>query len=232
MQNSPTKLFVSSIKKGDLVESLNRKPYTFTMTSEMKSVSGDLLQKLIEEHGPQRFTKRELNASSDLFGERCALFYTPTECFPEEWVGHGNLDVTLPVATPSYYEFYESRLYQTPRFWVDLLQRATGKIRWTPFFPAHVTIIRYDSISLPYHFLHGAKALLDSLKVSTTGRSDGLYLHYFGAIVDDSPDHVQTEYRQQLVSHPSQARTRIIVSQSNLSGPGLRVITDTEPIVF
>lgn len=200
----------------------------FIYCSEMRMEKYDPLQMAIEYKGPRQFTRRQVAASSDLFSERCALFYTPTANLPKNWVGQGDLDVTLPVATPSYYEFWESRLYQTPRFWVDLLQRATGKLRWMPFYPAHITLIRYDSIELPCHFMCGAKALLDSFKVSTTGRSDGRLLHYFGAIVDDSPSHIKCDYKQELVEHPSQAKTRVIITQGIHDEDGLRVIARRE----
>jgi hypothetical protein len=48
----------------------------------------------------------------------------------------------------------------------------------------------------------GAKGLLDVLKVRVTGRRDGLYLYYFGAIVDDDSASVDVSWEQELVAHP------------------------------
>jgi hypothetical protein len=61
------------------------------------------------------------------------------------------------------------------------------------------------------HLVIGAKALLDALKVCTTGRRDRRLLHYFGAIADDSLGHVSIHWEQHLVDHPKDARTRIEV---------------------
>jgi len=170
------------------------------------------LTQIVEYAGPQSFARKAIHAQTNLFEERCALFYTPTENLPVAWVGAGPLDVTLPIPTPSYYEFLEIRSYQSPRLWVDLLQRATGKLRWTPYNPARLTIIRYDTQQLPYHAVAGAKALIDALKLKTTGRSDRRLLYYFGAILDDGPDNIpEPKFRQELVSLSSEARTRIIL---------------------
>jgi hypothetical protein len=103
----------------------------------------------IEEHGPPiSFSSHQVHASPDLFRERAALFYTPTENLPARWIGEGELDVTLPVVCPTFFECMEIRWYQTPRFWVDLLQRATGKLRWKPINPVEVRVIRYDSVEV------------------------------------------------------------------------------------
>ena len=64
----------------------------------------------------------------------------------------------------------------------------------------------------------GTKALLDALKMRTTGRRNGVYLHYFGAIVDDGLGFVDLEWRQELVKHPRDAGIRIqVVSQAKAS---------------
>lgn len=170
------------------------------------------LTKAIEQEGPQAFSRNRLKEENNLFAARCALFYTPTESIPSKWIGEGSLDVILPIPTPSYYEFHELRGYQTPRLWVDLLQRATGKIRWRPNIPARLQIVRYDYIELPYHSIVGAKALIDALKVQTVGRSDALLLYYFGAILDDgSKNIIELDFKQKLVKQPSEAKTHIIV---------------------
>jgi hypothetical protein len=43
------------------------------------------------------------------------------------------------------------------------------------------------------------------------GRRDRLYLHYFGAIVDDGGASVGVSWGQELVAHPKDARVRIQV---------------------
>jgi hypothetical protein len=173
----------------------------------------DDLSKTIEYNGPTVFSAPRVAAEPDLFLHRAALFYTPTENIPEKWVGSGPLDVTLPIPTPSYYEFFELRGYRSPRVWVDLLQRASGKLRWRPLAHPKLTIIRYDSMTLPSYAEVGAKALRDALKVRTTGRSDGMLLYYFGAIFDDDPSALPAhEFVQQQVMSPAEARTRIIVA--------------------
>jgi hypothetical protein len=121
--------------------------------------------------------------------------------------------VTLPVVCPTFFECMEIRWYQTPRFWVDLLQRATGKLRWKPMNPVEVRIIRYDSVDVGYgEGISGAKSLLDGLKEKTYGRWDGHPLYYFGAIVDDDHEHLlKYEFQEESVSEPSDAKCRIII---------------------
>lgn len=95
---------------------------------------------------------------------------------------------------------------------MDLLQRATGKLRWQPIVPAMVEITNFDYIQLPYSAKIGAKPLLDALKVKTTGRSNGRLLYYFGAIFDDSPKYLtRFVFQQKVVTRPEKARTKIIV---------------------
>jgi hypothetical protein len=171
----------------------------------------------IEDNGPPRlFTADEVQESPDLFHERAALFYTPTVNIPLAWVGKGILDVTIPIVPPTFFEFMEIRWYQTPRFWVDLLQRASGKIRWTPMAPADVSMIRYDTIQIRQtEAIGGAKSLLDALKEMTYGRSDGHPLYYFGAIVDDDCNRLSKyEFKQVLVANPSMVKCRIVVKPS------------------
>lgn len=169
------------------------------------------LTKAIELEGPQAFSRNRIKGEKNLFVERCALFYTPTENIPSKLIGEGPLDVTLPIPTPSFYEVLEIYGYRTPRIWVDLLQRATGKIRWRPNVPANLIIVRYDYIKLPDYSVAGAKGLIDALKVQTTGRSDGRLLYYFGAILDDASKYIELEFQQELVTRPSEAKTRVIV---------------------
>jgi hypothetical protein len=162
-------------------------------------------------HGPVKFKAARLAAEQDLFSTRAALFYTPTSHIPPRWIGHGRLDVWLPLAIPTIQEYLDCRSRQSVRLWVDLLQRATGKIRWVPNVPARVRVIRVDSAEYSPHNLCG-KSLLDALKASTTGRRDRRVLYYFGAIRDDNNDdllegHVAQEY----VDAPAKAGTRVIV---------------------
>jgi hypothetical protein len=119
----------------------------------------------------------------------------------------------LPVAPPDYTDLWEIRAYQSPRLWVDLIQRQTGKLRWHPIpTPARVIFVRYDRFSIrPDQLAVGIKGLLDALKVRTTGRRDRIYLYYFGAIVDDGAAFIDRSYEQELVGHPKDAGVRIQV---------------------
>ena len=165
--------------------------------------------------GPKIYSPKELSEEPDLFRNRTALFYTPTENMPAELVGEGKLEITLPVAFPTLFEWNEILAYRIPRLWVDLIQRATGKLRWIPMVPAKVTLIRYDSTDYGVINVNGAKALLDALKHQTTGRHDSMMLHYFGAIRDDNCiDLKGVCIKQILVDHPSKAYTRLIVEQA------------------
>lgn len=171
------------------------------------------LTEILRYQGPRVFSAKKVRRVTNLFAQRCALFYTPTENIASEWIGEGPLDVTLPIATPSFDETIELRWWETPRTWVDLLQRTSGKLRWKPIYPVRVKMIRYDSVMLPHtNAIAGTTALIDALKVRTTGRSDGRWLYYFGAIVDDSPKYLNDlQFEQKRVRRPSEARTRVIV---------------------
>jgi len=163
--------------------------------------------------GPVRFQAARLVADENLFAMRAALFYTPTSRIPPEWIGHGSLDVWLPLAIPTIQEYMDCRSRQSVRLWVDLLQRATGKIRWRPNLPARVRVIRVDSVTYSPFKLCG-KSLLDALKASTTGRRDRRLLYYFGAIRDDNNDDLlDGEVTQEFVDSPAKAGTRVIVEQ-------------------
>ncbi len=173
----------------------------------MGSISEDL-----DNNGPVSFTSRRLNKQEHLFTHRSALFYTPTENIPADYVGSGSLDITLPVVSPDYTDLREIPAYGSPRFWVDLIQRQTGKLRWHPIYPARVIFVRYACFRIRSdHLVGGIKGLLDALKVRTTGRRDGIYLYYFGAIVDDDDASVDVSWEQELVAHPKDARVRIQV---------------------
>jgi hypothetical protein len=166
----------------------------------------------LQEKGPVSFTARRLQKQEHLFAHRSALFYTPTENVPVDYIGSGPLDIMLPVAPPDYTDFFEIPAYRSPRFWVDLIQRQTGKLRWRPISPARVLFARYDCFCIRQdHLAIGTKGLLDALKVRTTGRRDRIYLHYFGAIVDDGLAFVDLSYEQELVAHPKDAGARIQV---------------------
>lgn len=163
--------------------------------------------------GPVAFSRDDLLKQDNLFAHRAALFYTPTCNIPKQYVGRGDLDIVLPIVTPDYTELFELRSYQVPRFWVDLMQRQTFKLRWKPFKKASVRFIRYDYFKIRNdHFMIGMKALLDALKEKTSGRRDGRFLYYFGAIVDDGPTYVDVTWDQKLINHPKDSRIRIEVS--------------------
>lgn len=73
-------------------------------------------------------------------------------------------------------------------------------------------IRRFDYFAIRTdHLAIGMKGLVDALKVRTTGRRNRLYLHYFGAIVDDGPGFVEVECEQEVVDHPGLARVRLQV---------------------
>jgi hypothetical protein len=182
------------------------------MTDRSVSWVGTISDEL-ERRGPVSFHLRRLQRQEHLFAHRSALFYTPTKNVPPHYIGSGILDITLPVASPDYTDLWEIRALGSPRFWVDLIQRQTGKLRWQPMSPARIVFVRYDYFSIRTdHLAIGMKGVLDALKVRTTGRRDGIYLHYFGAIVDDGPGFVDATCQQELVTHPRDARIRIQVS--------------------
>jgi len=174
----------------------------------------DLLSDHVWDYGQTAFTPEQVAAHTDLFNHRAALFLTPTANIPVDHVGDGALAVRLPIPTPDYLEFREIPGYSSPRFWVDLLQRATGKIRWTPFRPARVIITRYDPVTLrDDHFAMGAKALVDALKSQSTGRGDAQFIHYFGAIWDDDGGSVRVRHRQVVIADRRHSCTRLVVRE-------------------
>lgn len=165
----------------------------------------------IHDEGPTTFSREEIAATPDLLQQRAALIFTPTEELPHELVGSGKLDVVVPLALPIIQEGSDNIAYRAPRLWLDLLQRATGKLRWLPINQAIVTIITYDAFIAPV-FAPLPKALNDALKVSTTGRRDGRKLYYFGAIKDDAPEFLaELNVYQSEVANPSDAHCRVIV---------------------
>ena len=170
------------------------------------------LSETLEENGPTAFPRKLLSKHPDLYRDRVALFFTPTANLPPRVVGRGPLDVFLPLCTPDYYECFFIRSYMSPRLWVNLLQRHTGFIRWTPFPRATVTITRRDTRMLRQdHLIAGTKALLDALKVQTDGRKDGHRLFYFGAIRDDSAAYARVTYHQAQVPTPEHSGVRLTV---------------------
>jgi hypothetical protein len=172
----------------------------------------DALLDEIYYNGPVKFQASRLADEEKLFAMRGALFYTPTSRIPGQWIGRGRLDVWLPVAIPTIQEYADCPSRQSVRLWVDLLQRATGKIRWVPNLPARVRFIRTDSVRHSPHNLC-VKSLLDALKAST-GRRDRRLLYYFGAISDDNNDDLlDGETTQELVDSPAKGGTRVIVEQ-------------------
>ncbi len=147
----------------------------------------NLFEGVYDEQGrPTIFKREELADVENLWQQRAALFLTPTSSIPDEFVGEGVLQVRLPIVTPTYDEWKSIPGYSNTRMWVDLLQRATGKIRWRPMDPVTITVIRRDTYFPGHTVIAGAKYLTDAYKVSSTGRRDGYLVHYFGAIVDDA----------------------------------------------
>lgn len=178
-----------------------------------RSVSwlGTLSERILSEK-PVAFSASEVSAQEELFAHRAALFYTPTDSIPGEFIGYGPIDITIPIATADYTDAVEFQYPISPRFWVDLIQRQTMKIRWQPILKAHIMFTRYDYYVIrDDHFISGIKALLDALKEKASGRIDGHWLYYFGAIIDDSSAFITLEWDQQCINHPSEARTRIQV---------------------
>ena len=175
---------------------------------EMGSILNDLYHE-----GPKIYSLADLANCDDLLRDRAALIFTPTENIPREFIGEGRLDVTVPLATPTLYDWIGNPAYRVPRLWVDLLQKATGKLRWRPMSPSKVTVVRYDICAYYLSAIStGAKAVIDALIVKAAGRTDGRLLHYFGAIVDDNfKEMTHSEYYEHLVDDPRQVRTRIIV---------------------
>jgi hypothetical protein len=174
----------------------------------------DLLDELYYK-GPRQFTGHRSAREANLFAVRAALVYTPTSHIPATWIGEGRLDVWLPLAIPTLQEFLDCRLRHSVRLWVDLLQRATGKIRWLPKLAARVHIVRFDSAEYSEHNLC-VKSLVDALKVSTTGRHDRRLLYYFGAINDDADrDLVELRLTQEFVDSPAKSGTRVVVEAAS-----------------
>ena len=175
---------------------------------------------------PTTYTSEELSGYSDIFRDRTSLFFTPTGNIPPQWVGEGRLDVVLPLASPTAYEYGTNPAFRVPRLWVDLLQKATGKLRWTPMSSAKITIVRYDTSGYDlWSVMTGAKALIDALIVKAAGRSDGRILHYFGAIQDDNMKvYTHGGYYQVVIGTHAEARTRIAVEpapQEDEERPGI-----------
>ena len=156
-----------------------------------------------------------LAGHSDIFKERAALIFTPTRSIPQAFVGSGEFSIFLPVCTPDFYECFFIRSYMSPRLWLDLIQRHTGVIRWTPLQNPTVTFTRFDTTLIrDDHATAGIKALRDALKLQTTGRRDGRLLYYFGAIRDDDPRSARFVYQQKQVPGPSKAGVKITISQT------------------
>lgn len=169
------------------------------------------LQQELYERGPMAFSSKRLRYEPDLFEQRSSLFLTPTSEIPVEFVGSGDLDVELTLPLPTLFEAQQIRGYRDTKLWVDLLQIATGKIRWTPIDRARVTIVRHTLREVGLHNLF-PKAALDALKLGSYGRSDGRKLQYFGAIVDDDPHSIEFDFYQQIVDSRDQIGCRIIVA--------------------
>src|SRR5512132_224595 len=86
----------------------------------LKSRMEYTLSEAIQEKGPTSFSRKTLSEHPNLFAERSALFFTPTDRLPIQSVGVGDLDVFLPLCTPDWYDCFFIRSYMSPRLWVDL----------------------------------------------------------------------------------------------------------------
>ncbi len=174
------------------------------------------MDELLDEtfYGPLRaFSKKKLAGAAELFAQRLALLQTPTARLPKEWIGCGALSLTLPLAVPSIFDVSSRTPLAAPKLWLDLMQRATGKIRWTPIRPARVTVTAFDSYRHASGNDFGVKGVIDALKVGTNGRRDGRPLFYFGAIWDDNvKDMPQLDFVFQSVAHPRGAHCQIDVN--------------------
>jgi hypothetical protein len=167
--------------------------------------------KFLYYNGPTKFSRRALEREHDLFAHRAALFFTPTANIPAAFIGEGVLNVRLPLASPTVYEFDEIPGLRSPRLWVELLQRNTRKLRWRPFGKSRVSLVCFDSHRWGPNRT-GHKALLDALKVQTTGRGDGRRLYYFGAIEDDDQARlVEFKLKEELIEDPADAHCVVCV---------------------
>lgn len=162
--------------------------------------------------GPARFSQQDVLRQEWLFEQRAALFHTPSSAMPKHFIGDGPLDVVLPLLPTTRVGELEIRSYNSPRLWTDLLQLATGKLRWRHARWSHVVVTRYSPSFRARHDLwDGMKPVLDALKHRTTGRSDGQPLYYFGAIHDDDPSSIESDMRHERVTNHFESRTRIQV---------------------
>ena len=179
--------------------------------------SMDLLQDAYY-NGERRLGRSTVAQDPRLFRSSAALFLTPTSEIPPQHVGSGALTVRLPIPTPSWIEMLLIPGYRSPRLWVDQLQRATGRIRWTPMTPALVTVTHFDvHRTRDDETIVGTKALIDALKARSTGRADGQYVYYFGAIVDDGCDFIKVKHDVVIVDTPVQAGVEITVRPAGAS---------------
>ncbi len=164
-------------------------------------------------NAPVSFSKERLKSQPNLFAHRAALFYTPTDHLPAEYIGKGPIDICLPIPTIDFTESHELKANLCPRFWVDLIQRQLFKLRWEPFIKSSVIITRCDIYKIRTDHLAGSiKSLLDALKFKSYGGKNGKPLYYFGAIIDDSMQDIELKINQELVSHPSQAKVCIEIN--------------------
>ncbi|MHB0970562.1 MAG: hypothetical protein ACYC7A_21400 [Thermoanaerobaculia bacterium] len=172
-----------------------------------------LYEEMYDDNGPQPFKRRRLQSAENLFRDRGALIFTPTDQLPSEWVGDGELFIRLPIVTPTYDESFEIKSYMSPRLWLDLIQRQTWKLRWRPLNSANVAFHRFDVERVREDIaISGVKALLDALKVRTSGRRDRRWIHYFGAIQDDAPGFIsELSMEQSIVKHPAEAHITLRV---------------------
>lgn len=93
----------------------------------------------IEDNPGMSFSKDRLENQSELFAHRSALYFTSTDKIPSKYVGRGAINITLPIPTPGFTDYWELSSYKSPKLWVDLIQRQTQKIRWAPMNPALIT---------------------------------------------------------------------------------------------
>ncbi len=143
-----------------------------------------------------------------------SLFHPDGEFTSPTRRGRTSPSVRLPLAPPTFYEFeVHRRPALAAGLWVDLFQRATGKLRWRPFRRASVEVTCFDSYRWGPSRI-GHKGLIDALKVATTGRRDRRLLYYFGAIEDDGPGFLVPPFgvSERLIDDPAQAHCVVRVT--------------------
>ncbi|MDQ3059249.1 MAG: hypothetical protein M3R45_06935 [Pseudomonadota bacterium] len=135
------------------------------------------------------FFASELSGTEqDLMWFRSSLFYTKSAALPSSLIGEGELNAWIPFQLRSPWSSDGCEFLRSPRLWVDLLQVATGKLRWKPLGVSVLFLTIHDTYRWPLQITnYEIKGLIDALKViGNPGRTAAV--HYFGALEDDSPN--------------------------------------------